>query len=72
MKSATPIPDPLVSRRGNVYSLQGVRRLLAAMAVPKKNEKFFPSPYRSVDNRCNAGKGRVVNSQRKKRNHEQI
>ena len=39
MKSATSIPDPLMSRRGNTYSLKGLRRLMAALAAMEKPKK---------------------------------
>ena len=39
MKSANPIPDPLMSRRGNLYSLKGLRRLMAALAAMEKPER---------------------------------
>jgi len=39
MKSAFPIPDPLMSRRGNLYSLKGLRRLMAALAAKERQKK---------------------------------
>ena len=75
MKPTTTIADPMVSRRGRVYSLKGLRQLMAAIAAMEKNEKNSPSPLRRVDKRCNAGKralSALSNPHREKRNHEQI
>ena len=76
MEAENPISDPMMSRRGELYSLRGLRRLLAAMAAMEKKEKISPPPPRSVDTRRNAGKRArrhpAAPTPETGRNHEQI
>ena len=76
MEAGNPISDPMMSRRGELYSLRGLRRLMAAMAAMEKNEKIFPPAPRSVDTHRNAGKRARRHSAAPTpetgRNHEQV